>query len=262
MLVEFKGTRLLLARAGKHLSELSSQLDELSKTISVIQIVEPEGQEYVMKARLNGHLPDELSVVAKDVITDLRDALDHAVYASAAAIIGGEPRKTKFMAGRSESAIKDDIKRGRYTDVPKPIMDLMWSFRPFEGGHPILSTFNELRNQKTHRTLVPFIYKHGGTVSMSVTHVGPEGFRLEQMGGDDIWDQEKQELTLARLGTSPHSGIKFETSFDIVIHGTDIAGKHQPALQFLNAAASEFARIVSAIEAETIKTIDANKTNA
>jgi len=252
----FKSPKTVLARGRTHIEDLRARIADYADKAQIDQVTTFEiwTKEYVVKMVFREDIPDDLSAIAKDALSNLRDALDQAVYASAVAVNGGAPKRTKFLVGPTKDDIENDLRRKRYSDVPQDIIDLMWTFQPYEGGNPLLLPLNLVRNDSTHKYLVPILHKLGST-SLTLSAVPTGGFHLVSMGGPEEWNEDRRELVLARLGTPPTAELELSAKLDVVLGGSDTLRK-ESATSFLDAAASEVERIIMAIEAETVRILN------
>ena len=183
----------LVLRARKHTEELDARLREYLATDPWECIAEPNpstGKD-IHKLRLTTPLPQDIPPIARDAIINLRDALDHMVYASAVALgAPKETKKTKFPFAESLYDLRRQMGRNDYEHIPPELFLIIeWSKPSRHDGDKVFWAFNELRNIKVHRTLRSF------TVVFTNQHY--YGGRFVGTGIkflDQVWDGVKNEM--------------------------------------------------------------------
>lgn len=244
----FESPKLLLERARENIADLHTRIQSFfdrKPYAPVIDFDSETGQD-VHKIRLTAKLPGSLSVVFKDVITNLRDALDHAVYGSAVALGRVNPKNTKFPFADSGAEFEGEIMALK--DVPPVIRALLESFRPYKRGNETLWALNKLRNQKTHRIIVPLgVCSPGNEISVATMKIVPPA----QMGYSR-WDATKNEVEYMRVGRGSECKYEVTVAFDVGIGDVPVLAG-MPVIATLNGLAAEVERIVLAIEAETAR---------
>lgn len=177
--------------------------------------------------------------IAFDLTQNLRSALDHAVFASAFVLTGYDGEGgTKFPFGDSEKDAKDDAKR-RCKNVPQEMVEYLLAFQPHRDGNPILYGLNKLRNTKSHRVLVPMSAFSRKTNTAAVTSAAT--IFVPSEGADE---------TVQPI----HIPAGAEANFfrlEILIGTGTFNG--EPALSVFDRMLGEVERVISAIEAETVR---------
>ena len=116
--------------------------------------VDPNTGEKVFKVRLNGMIHPRINVRIFNIATELRAALDHAVYAASVALgKHPSPTKTAFPFQDELSGLTREMER-RCEDVPIDIQTVLWNLQPYKAGNEALWRLNKLRNFKDHRRLI------------------------------------------------------------------------------------------------------------
>ena len=104
----FISPQLLLARAKEHIADLercvSAALSPDRWTL--LSKVDPHTGDQIFKIRLGDSITTRASVIALDVVSNLRSALDHAVYASSVALFGGESKNAISYGFDDEKVFK------------------------------------------------------------------------------------------------------------------------------------------------------------
>lgn len=192
-------------------------------------------------------IPRKIRLEIRGVAQDLRDALDHAVYASSVTLFGGDPDRTKFLVADDKDGIQDDIKRNRCKDVHEDIVTLMKRENACKTGNRAIWALNQFRNPNTHRAVA---LANAGAGGFEIRRLRSEGLTLESM---DEWRSTSRRLYFARI--KPH-GSKYEISMsptvELRIHPKFALGD-RPATTVLKDAIAEVTRLTDAIETETIR---------
>lgn len=103
--------------------------------------------------RFSKPLPRRLRCIAGDAANNLRAALDQLGYAAARAD-GKNGDDAHFPFGDDSVSKRYADGKGRSIDIPKPIFDLMRTFKPYKGGNETLWRLNELANTMKHEVLL------------------------------------------------------------------------------------------------------------
>lgn len=238
----FESPRLLLAGATLHIALFDAKVSELREQDWVTPKPDPERPGGVI---LEPHVkaPPELRQILFDITSNLRSALDHAAYASTVALTGVDATQTKFPFGDTPEEVRRDAKR-RCRDVPEDILKFMVAFEPHMHGNVLLWGLNKLRNTKSHRVLLPF-----------AANVGMVGSGPPSPGttASHEWNPATGRF-YPSLELAPNvalGGIVFAFRLQILIGTGKFRG--EPALDVLNRMLGEVERVVSAIEAETLR---------
>jgi hypothetical protein len=243
----FESPRLLMERAGDHIKDLEARIKAFFDRQPYTRIIERDRDtdQDVHKIRLTAKIPGNISTITKDVFTNLRDALDHAVYASAVTIRpGATPNKTAFPFAEDAAGVHKKL-NSELTDIPPDIRTFLEGFQPHKTGNQLLFGLNSTRNVKTHRVLVPIgaaSTGFSGTIHEMVLTNGAFGYHR--------WDAVKNEVEYARLGQGSRMNGEITVSFDVVFGDVPHFGG-QSAIRTLHTLAREVESVVLGIEAET-----------
>ncbi|MCA0302820.1 MAG: hypothetical protein LCH95_10475 [Proteobacteria bacterium] len=244
----FASPRQLISHACDEIKAAGSMIDTFAKSQTGTQAVyvDPVTRQNVFCVRIAGpDLPPKVMNIVKDAAGNLRDALDHSVYAAAVAKGGGEPKHTKFPFAQNAAGVQGELHSRFCSDVPIEIHPLLTGFKPYEGGNDTLWALNQLRNPNTHRFIVPV----GSAALVGNLGISTAAITGNSEIGYSRWSPTKKEIEYMRLG--PGSTIQHQVSISlgVTFEGIKaIAGK--AVIPTLDAMASEVERIVSDIEAE------------
>jgi hypothetical protein len=249
----FDSPRAVLQRARDHIDDLEARIKAFFDRKPYARVIDfdREASQQVHKIRLTAKIPGNLAVITKDVLSNLRDALDHAVYASAVMLGNKSPQKTGFPFAYDAAGVHNKLNK-ELIDVPSAIRSLLEALRPHKGGDETLWGLNAVRNTKTHKMLVPLgaASISGSTEVITGQVIGPTRM------GYHRWDASKNEVEYMRLGPGSEVYYKFTASFDVLFGNVEVFGGRQ-ATSTLRVVANEVERILGAIEAETRRVLAA-----
>ena len=117
--------------------------------------------QHYLRAHMPGPRPDfqRWSLIIGDCVTNLRDALDHLIYAVASLPTSPSPDKREKACFLITSCEKDfwDWGKSKLASVPQPVRDAMLKVQPFNRPHvllpPLLAVLRELANGNKHKIL-------------------------------------------------------------------------------------------------------------
>jgi hypothetical protein len=206
--------------------------------------------DLVHKARLTAKLPSKIRVFIKDAAGNLRDALDHAVFASTVALTGiSEPKSTGFPFAKDARGVDERLKSKALEGNATDIRPLLASLQPHENGNTLLWTLNQVRNPNTHRFIVPLVSLAQATDALiRVSQINP-GSVL----GRSIWDPERQEIEYLRLGPGSLSEVQFAQFVLHFVFGEVDAVRGKEVFGNVKAMANAVQDAVDGIKAETAR---------
>lgn len=157
--LNFNSSWTVLSRSERHIEELRSEIQRLvslTKGRTFSQFCENTGQDHL---KIAVTLPDlgVLNSIIKDIASNLRDALDHAVFSSVVGLKGGIPRRTAFPFSSDELSLTRELKSRRLSDISLCLHPVFLALKPYKRNDSLLFGLNNLRNQTTHRRLVSSI---------------------------------------------------------------------------------------------------------
>ena len=246
----FDSPKEVLSNARDHINDLHARINaffERKPYAPVIDYDHDTGQD-VHKIRLTAKLPGKAIAVAKDALSNLRDCLDHAVYASACTLKPGKAiTRTAFPFAYDAAGVHDKLNR-EFIDISPEIRTLLEGLCPHKTGNQLLWGLNAARNVKTHRVLVPLAAAAmGNTLSAAEMNIVGGG-----QFGYSRWDAAKNEVEYLRVGRGSKVKNKVDMSFSVLFGDVEVFGG-KDAVATLNAAAGEVQSILLAIEAETCR---------
>ncbi|MGA2373231.1 MAG: hypothetical protein ABSG11_21435 [Candidatus Korobacteraceae bacterium] len=203
-------------------------------------------QRQIHKMRFAKQPPWFLDDTVSDVVSNLRAALDHAVYAvsTAAGNRSKGVRKATFPFAYTEDYFESSLRRN-CKDVPPEIHPLIRGYKPYKGGENTLWALNAVRGTNEHALVVP---------AASVIYAGPSNF--SSVGGFVsmpyawTWDRTKNEMELFTIG--PGAKLQCDLKFACAVEFGEIeAVAGQAVIPTLDLFAEMVATIVNEIEAET-----------
>lgn len=249
----FESSKLQIERGREHIKDAETRINSFFSGKPYIRVVDEDVQtgEQAHKIRLTQKLPANIRGIVKDASSNLRDALDHAVYANAVALIGGDPSDTGFPFANDEAGVLGELNGRRLRGNPTEIRPLLAGFKPYPAGNALLCALNRVRNPNTHRAVVPVGTAAIGTsLQLNGTVKGPAQIGMNR------WDASKNEVTYLIVGIGSDLQYNVTASFDIVFGEVDLVAG-QPVIPTLSAIAGEVERVVLAIEAETERILGA-----
>lgn len=244
----FESPKQLIGRA-------RSQIDELEKDITAFFDQEsgkpviredPKTGQQVHTVLLTKVLPSQWTLVLKDAIGNLRDALDHAVYSAAIVLGVTNPEKTAFPFGKDHAAVESSLAGRNFGDVPPKLRPFLIGLKPYPGGNLLLQYLNKIRNPNTHRTLVPT----GSAMTSSMRFSGALNGPTKM--GYSLWLPETNEIEFMRLGRGSKADYHLNFNFRVIFGGIDIV-RGKLVVPTLNEIASEVERIVLEMELEATR---------
>ena len=145
-----------LSRARKHYAELqAAQTSFFSTGPYKISARTNEAGKLVYYLSHVADVPDELALIAGDVIQNLRSALDHLAYDLWVREANGLGREGKiyFPIDRDEASYNRN-KAGKTEGISAQSRAVIDSLRPYAGGNDALWRIHTLNNRDKHRLLV------------------------------------------------------------------------------------------------------------
>jgi hypothetical protein len=145
--------RLKLDRADRHVQELEAALLAFKKNnpYKVGTKVDEQTQCLVYYITQAEEIPAAISLIAGDVLQNLRTALDHLAWQLVPA--GGRNSQTAFPI--SDDVIKySSDKVRKISGMPEAAVDAIDATKPFKGGNDAIWRLHRLNNIDKHRLLV------------------------------------------------------------------------------------------------------------
>jgi hypothetical protein len=251
-LSDFDSPRELVGHAREHIDQLEGHIKIFFDRKPYAKVIDfdNETRQQVFKLRITAKLPSPIRLIFKDATSNLRDALDHAVYASAIALGVNNPKKTGFPFANDSVHLQSELGTWKFSDVPREIHPVLMSFNPYPTGNDLLVGLNRMRNPNTHRAIVPIAFADAGNAITASTATIVGGGQL----GYSLWDATKNEVEYMRLGIGSTFNGNVEFAFNVTFGDIDIVAD-KPVVSTLREIANEVDRIVLGLEAETTRLI-------
>src|SRR5437016_9486326 len=156
---------LKVKRADKHIRELQVELDAFYKKNAdfLRREIDPESGDHIFKIISVPEVPPMISVIAGDVLQNLRSALDHLVYR----IVISSPLTTSrkeiyFPFGECAKDYMTSERRGKVEQASREAVKRIDALKPYKGGNDRLWQLARLNNVDKHRLLLTTAmrYKH------------------------------------------------------------------------------------------------------
>lgn len=246
----FESPKLLISECDQEIINIQKMISDFfsGKCAAVVKIFDPVSEQEAYKVRLTARLPGSINVKVKNVISNLRDALDHSVYSSEATIRGGIPKNTSFTFAKNIDELQKKLNKSGTSYVPPELRECFLNFRPYGGGNDVLWGMNQIRNSNTHRTIVP-AGTSLGNVGMAFSNSHVVG-ALELV--DFAWDEEKSEVEIFRVGRGSKLNLNIHVNFDAMFNCEGFFNK-KPVVPSLLNMQNEVKNIISIIELETAR---------
>ena len=241
----FAGARLKVARARKHIFELSQAGEAYAAKMPVEFFENPlEDGRLEQKVRVHTLPSPELATVVAEALGGLRSSLDLAICAAASLRGAKNLEDISFHFAKSEEEWDNTIK-GKTKGVPEATVKVMREFKPWRNGHKFLYPLSKLSAADKHRLLTPMVVNHGDT------HIS-DGVFMEHIIVGGPWYAEKQEGTLYTtthhpLNIKPKMGVGIYFAFGKV----DILSE-RPILPALEAMATACDEVIWAVKASLV----------
>lgn len=249
-LLAFDSPKELVGHAREHIDRLEGAINAFfdRKPYAKVMDFDRETRQQIFKLRITAKLPSRVRLIFKDATSNLRDALDHAVYASAISLGIDDPEKTGFPFANDAAHLQGELGTWKFSDVPHDIHPILMSFNPYPGGNDLLVGLNRMRNPNTHRAIVPVAFADLGN------SIGPAVMTVSGGGqfGYSRWDATKNEVEYMRMGLGSTFKGHVEFAFDVSFGDIEIVGG-KPVIGTLREVEAEVSRVVLDLEAETAR---------
>ena len=247
----FAAARFTLNNANRHIDQFligRALFLGNSKHAHIVDDQSIPGQK-IYKIGFATSIPFELNSIALDAVTNIRDVLDNAVYASvvASGVRIRRLRKIKFPFGDTVDQVSSEIRAN--VDLNANIADIIRGFHPEAGAENSLWTINHLANAKKHRwNLTPFPIFAGKT-EITINSAIPTD-KLAITGLGNRWDGDKNELSYLTVSADSVGNFQTNTAVDISFNEPPSIAK-VGALCALRQFSNEAEGVLMAIEAES-----------
>jgi hypothetical protein len=189
---------LKIKRAYKHFQDFYQILSDFidSDPCRIVPERDPNTQEVIYRV---GHaivIPDDLALIAGDVLQNLRTALDYLACALVSANGGKVTSKIGFPIFKNAPVTPGDecTFTRKVEGMRQEAKDLIRACKPYKGGDEVLWRLHELNRREKHRLL----FTVGGfinnwSIAQHIDATNPPLEVMERMGrayvADDTWTQ-------------------------------------------------------------------------
>jgi|ERR1700722_3731437 len=243
----FASSRSLITWAKKNTSKLNRRLSTFFRRHGGYEPFAESHPDkpgfFILKVRMKKQLPNDIPAAVKDILSNLRSALDHAVYAVAVTAGTPKPGNAYFPFSRTAEDFERKLK-GRCKDVPTELFPFFRRCQPYKGGNTALWALNVIRGTNDHAFLVPTV-GDGFVAEMIV-----EGEGFHSAPAHPIWDSTKNEMELMTIRSEAKLKGKFKLAFQITFgEAEEFSGRNIG--EVLHLFIELVATIVDEIEAES-----------
>lgn len=253
----FESPKLLVSECDQEILNIQRMVSDFfnGKRATVVTMFDPITDQEIYKVRLTSPLPGSINVKVKNVVSHLRDALDHSVYSSEIMLRGGKPKNTSFPFAKNIDDLQKKLNKSGASNVPPELRECFLNFRPYDGGNDILWGMNQIRNSNTHRTILP-VGTSLGNVGTSLGNVGISISNSQVVGSlelvDFAWDEAKSEVEIFRVGRGSKMNLNIQVIFDAMFNCEGFFNK-KPVVPSLLQMQNEVKNTILIIESETAR---------
>jgi hypothetical protein len=209
-----------LERAARHIDELREAIDAFRDTQPVSFPQCASGQS--VRIEVPENLPIQLSIVAGDVLHNLRSALDQ-LACQLPTSDGGTDDKAYFPFGRNAQNFESELKSkaGKLSDDAK---DFLRALAPYRGGNDFLRAVHDLNIIDKHRAVLDF----GPLTAVKGEPIG-EPTRFEWLPDFSAINPDSTHVPLT---FQPVYDYAIVMSFDVIFRDNTLFGQ-EPAVAVL-----------------------------
>jgi len=235
MSLDLSSVRAKLARSQEHIQALKNEVRPWMdrRPYSVVQKANADFTRYSVVIRINEPpLFQRWSLIFADALHNLRNALDHLVYAIACHEAAANPPtkegKLRFPITNRRANFDGELSRGSLGDISEPVRTAIELAQPYNRPHekipPLLAILRNLNNADKHK-LLQLVYATLNTGDVGFVGQNPLGNWQAIPYPGEIKDGAE---ILAMVCDRPGPDMKFDrTIFDIVLAARH--GKRDPS---------------------------------
>lgn len=242
----FDSPKLLIESAQLGIAELETEIEsyvQQGRQNTGYELVSQTG-EFLGYVQFPTPIPAKISMQIRSIAGDLRDALDHAVYASSVSIFGGEPENTKFLVAETEEKILKESKGKRFKAVHPDIVSFMIKENACRSGNSAVFSLSQFRNRNTHRAV---LLANAGAGSIQLTKCKGIASILAM----SEWRTTSHRLYFVRFSvTGPIFNLSLRPTIEVRAHPRFGTGD-KSATSWLASTLIEVGRICAEIEKRT-----------
>lgn len=155
--VHFKSSRMKIARARKHLSELRATIRSYIAKKPCFIVQEDAGGGLVdWTIRVRFRPPEDMAAVIGDVVHNLRASLDLLAFDLVDAN-GGNTKNVHFPFSNAADEFEGMLKKRGMLAADPADVEMLRSMRPYHGGNDALRAVHDMDIVDKHRTLIPLL---------------------------------------------------------------------------------------------------------
>jgi hypothetical protein len=155
----FASSCALIENAKKRTEDLIDLLIAMAPHVEeYVDLIVEHGRDAPLPYQYSGvefikDVPNDIRLATRDVLNDLRAALDHMAFACA---VNPDAKSSQFPFAKTKANLEGVIKRN-CRDIRPEIVEVMAAHRPYgdEDGDKLLYALNNVRNFNNHRLLQP-----------------------------------------------------------------------------------------------------------
>jgi len=245
----FDSAKLILQEAEEHIGTFNALAEAFVRPNNWTHRVDvdPQTGEQVCKIIFKTDIPPKLTMRAYDIFRYARDALDHALYASAKLTSGKEdPKRCKFPFGDTPQELESEIDQRKCEDLHAQVLKLVIASKPYEAGDRTLWAMNKIRNGDTHKVLTPATVGSGYGIGNGVMN-------NVMLVSANEWRSTSRQLTYLRISMDAASQFELQPAPTIAINSA--FGLGGPASQRFRDIHDTASGLVAAVEAATVDAI-------
>ena len=242
----YKGARLKIKRADKHISDIEITLDGLKKRLVVTAHIEPDtGCEFIkcdFADIQDKDIFDDIPAMIGDAVHNLKCALDHAWIETMTRLVPAHSwERTKFPVHLTshdlESALRDlEI----HISTPSFFNFLMCDIKPYAGGDFAIRTLHKLDIRDKHRLLIPVVHYS----SIDAIYLKDQQGIVHQGG---TWGTDQPLPHYVNFERGVHIEQPGSASFDVMFEEGDV-GRETRTVDTLRIYSRYILRIVELLE--------------
>jgi hypothetical protein len=248
----FRGSRLKIERAKKHLSDFNEAFVLFSNSnFNTLAIKEHPEERRTHSLSIEMDMPafnalgDTATLIIGDVLHNLKGALDHLYYQVVIACDGTPSSHTRFPVNDTREILEPRINEIlEKKDISREVATLILNgIKPYQTGNPAVWGLHKLNIVDKHERIIP-----------TLKLVGFFNVRLEDEDGAKVGNREyvADESCLIPLTGTYRKKVKLKdkgrSSANIIFDIGAFAFKGEPVFPTLRGISEEVTRIVDAFE--------------
>jgi hypothetical protein len=155
-MTNFRGPRLKIKRAKKHITELHNEVVAYVSRHPYLMVVQQDAdpEYYCWVLRIRENIPEELSVILGDIVHNLRASLD-ILACELVRLNGADTHNVYFPFSIDQDGLEDAISRTHFNRAAPAVVDTIRTLKPYRGGNEVLRGVHDLDIMDKHKLLIP-----------------------------------------------------------------------------------------------------------